>query len=116
MASLVSTEARRAAPGACRSLILAASVRIIRIIRTGGVMKAARKKLTITVEREVYEGLHQKVGRGQISAFLNSLARPHVVQHDIEEAYREMAHDRAREAEAEEWAENLVGDIGDEAG
>lgn len=35
-------------------------------------------KLTITVEDDVYEGLHRVVGRGQIGRFLANLARPHV--------------------------------------
>ena len=37
------------------------------------------KKLTITVDVDVYEGLHTVIGRRCISRFLNDLARPHVV-------------------------------------
>ena len=74
----------------------------------------AYKKLTITVERPVYEGLHRLVGRGRISAFLNNLARPYVVEEDLENAYAEMAQDEERETEALEWSENLVPDLGDE--
>ena len=74
----------------------------------------AYKKLTITVERPVYEGLHRLVGRGRISAFLNNLARPYVVEEDLEHAYAEMAQDEERETEALEWSENLVTDLGDE--
>lgn len=77
-------------------------------------MRALHKKLTITVEQEVYDGLHQRIGRGQISTFLNSLARSHVVQSEIEAGYREMAADRQRETEAMEWAENLIGDVDNE--
>ena len=72
------------------------------------------KKLTITVEQQVYEGLHRVIGRGQISRFLNTLARPHVIEEDMEEAYREMARDEEREAEAMEWSENLLRDGQDE--
>jgi len=78
-------------------------------------MRAVHKKLTITVEEEVYDGLHQIIGRGQISTFLNSLARAHVVQPEIEAAYQEMAAERERETEADEWTENLIGDIDNEA-
>jgi hypothetical protein len=78
-------------------------------------MEHTHRKLTITVEPEVYEGLHRRIGRGQISAFLNSLARPHVVKEDQQAAYRAMAEDREREAEAAEWVENLAGDGVDEA-
>ena len=72
------------------------------------------KKLTITVEDEVYEGLHSIIGRRRISRFLNDLARPHVTRQELAEAYRAMAADESREREAAEWVENLTGDIADE--
>jgi predicted CopG family antitoxin len=68
------------------------------------------KKLTITVSEAVYEGLHRNIGRGRISQFIERLARPHVVPLDIEASYREMASDEAREDEALEWSEGLIGD------
>ena len=73
------------------------------------------KKLTITVDDEVYDGLYRRVGPRRISRFLEALARPHVIDADLEAAYREMAADEVREAEAEEWVEGLVGDVADEA-
>ena len=72
------------------------------------------KKLTITVDENVYRGLHRVVGRRRISKFIESLVRPHVLQDDLVAAYREMAEDEAREAEAQEWAEATVGDSADE--
>lgn len=72
------------------------------------------KKLTITVDDDVYEGLHRRVGRRRISRFLNNLARPHVSEADVAAAYREMAADEEREYEALEWVEALVEDIADE--
>jgi predicted CopG family antitoxin len=72
------------------------------------------KKLTITVDDEVYAGLHSIVGRRRISRFLNDLARPHVLRSDLTEGYRAMAADEEREREAAEWVENLTGDIADE--
>ena len=74
----------------------------------------ARRKLTITVDEEVYEGLHRVVGRRRISHFLTELARPHVVQDDLEAGYRAMAADDEREHEAAEWIEGLIGDVADE--
>ena len=74
-----------------------------------------RRKLTITVSEEVYKGLHAKIGAGRIGKFLDSLARPHVVDDDLEQAYKAMATDRSREAEALEWSENLASDAADEA-
>lgn len=63
------------------------------------------KKLTITVDEGVYEGLHQVIGRRRISQFIEDLVRPHVLCPELSEAYREMAADEAREREAHEWVE-----------
>jgi len=72
------------------------------------------KKLTITVDDEVYAGLHSVIGRRRISRFLNDLARPHVLQAELAEGYKAMAADEEREREAREWVENLTADIADE--
>ena len=74
------------------------------------------KKLTITVDDDVYEGLYQVIGRRRISRFLNDLARPHVMVHDLIEGYRAMAVVEEQEREAQEWVENLAGDVADECG
>ena len=73
-----------------------------------------QKKLTITVDAEVYDGLHAVIGRRRISRFLNDLARPHVTAHDLAAGYAAMAADEAREQEAQEWAEPLISDVADE--
>ena len=73
-----------------------------------------RRKLTITVDEDVYEGLHRVVGRRRISHFLSELARPHVVQDELEMGYRAMAADEERELEATEWIEGLIGDVADD--
>ncbi len=71
------------------------------------------KKLTITVDAEVYEGLHRVIGRRRISRFLNGLARPHVVGQELSAGYAAMAADEARETEAEAWSEGIFPDAGD---
>ncbi len=73
-----------------------------------------QKKLTVTIDEEVYEGLHKHIGRRKISKFIEELARPHVVRPNLESAYAEMAKDRKREKEAIEWAEVTFKDAGDE--
>jgi hypothetical protein len=73
-----------------------------------------QKKLTITVDTDVYDGLHAVIGRRKISRFLSDLARPHVVGKDLRAGYAAMAADETRESEASEWAESLVGDVADE--
>lgn len=70
-----------------------------------------QKKLTITVDEEVYEGLHRTIGPRRISNFIQELVRPHVVRTNLETAYAEMALDAEREEEAVEWAETTFKDI-----
>jgi hypothetical protein len=74
-----------------------------------------QKKLTITVEEDVYEGLQRVVGHRKIGKFLEDLARPLVVRDQLEAGYEAMAADRAREEEALEWAEATCGDANREA-
>ena len=74
-----------------------------------------QKKLTITVDQRVYDGLHNVIGRRRISRFIESLVRPYVVGKDLEVAYQQMAQDEAREAEALEWAEATAIEVADEA-
>ena len=73
-----------------------------------------RKKLTITIHEEVYAGLHDIIGRRNISQFIESLIRPHVIDKDLEAAYCQMAQDQEREAEALEWIEGTLGEVSDE--
>jgi len=72
------------------------------------------KKLTITVDDDVYDGLRRTIGQRRISRFLNDLARPHVMPGKLAEGYRAMAADEAREREASEWVDNLTSDVADE--
>ena len=74
-----------------------------------------RRKLTITMDEQVYEGLRDVVGRRRISRFIEDLVRPHVLSRDLEAAYMQMAQDEAREVEAMEWVEATIGDVRDEA-
>ena len=72
------------------------------------------KKLTITVDEEVYEGLHRVIGRQRISQFIEGLVRPHVLDAELSAAYRQMAADESREAEALAWSEGTIKDVADE--
>ncbi len=72
------------------------------------------KKLTISIDEKVYEGLHSVIGRGNISSFIERLARPYVIKADLKKAYKRMADDRSREAEAEAWLEAFVEETLDE--
>jgi hypothetical protein len=77
-------------------------------------MDRMQKKLTLTLDPEVYEGLHRTIGRGHISQFIESLVRPHVIEADLEAEYAAMAADEASEQEALGWAEAMIGDVADE--
>ena len=72
------------------------------------------RKLTITIDEEVYSGLQRVVGAGRISNFIEQLVRPHVLKEDLREGYRAMARDAQRERLAMEWSEGLIGDLSNE--
>ena len=75
-----------------------------------------QKKLTVTIDEEVYDGLRTVVGPGRISRFIEDLVRPHVIKKAMYAAYEEMAADQIRESEAMEWAEGMLEEPDDEAG
>lgn len=75
-----------------------------------------QKKLTVTIDEEVYKGLREVIGPRKISRFIEELVRPHVVRKDLYAAYQDMGADEVREAEALEWAEATIGDVNDETG
>ena len=74
-----------------------------------------QKRMTISIDEAVYEGLVRVVGRRKISRFIEDLARPHVVNDDLADGYRAMAADTERERDALEWSEALVGDAANAA-
>lgn len=72
------------------------------------------KRMTITLDEAVYEGLYRTVGKRRISQFIEDLVRPHVLDTSLDDGYRAMAADQEREAEAREWSNALVKDVSDE--
>lgn len=73
-----------------------------------------QKKLTITVDEKVYEGLYKTIGPRKISKFVEELVRPHVIRPNLESAYSQMAKDKKREEKALKWAEATFKDIAHE--
>lgn len=73
-----------------------------------------QKKLTITLDEQVYQGLHSVIGRRRISRFIETIVRPHVLIPDLDAAYQQMAQDEHRETEALEWAESTMADVAEE--
>jgi len=72
------------------------------------------KKMTITLDEQVYDGLYRVVGPRRMSQFIEDLVRPHVIDIALDDGYRAMAEDLEREAEAAEWCNALAGDMRDE--
>ncbi len=64
------------------------------------------KKLTITIDEEVYQGLYRVVGARRISRFIEKLVRPFVM--DLNAAYSDMASEEARERDALIWSESFI--------
>jgi predicted CopG family antitoxin len=73
------------------------------------------KRMTITLDEAVYEGLYRTIGKRHMSQFIEDLVRPHVMDTSLDEGYRAMASDQARESEAQEWCNALAKDLADEA-
>jgi len=69
------------------------------------------KKVTITLDSAVYEGLCRTVGKRRMSQFIEDLLRPHVMGASLEDGYKAMAQDQDREAEATEWTNALSKDV-----
>ena len=74
-----------------------------------------QKRLTITIDQDVYDGLYRVAGKRKISKFIESLVRPYVLDGDLSEGYRQMAADTERESEASEWVESTAAEVSDEA-
>ena len=72
------------------------------------------RKLTLSIDEEVHYGLYAVIGPRRISRFIEKLIRPPVTHRGLDAAYRQMALDQARAAEALEWAEATVGDVRDQ--
>ncbi len=52
-----------------------------------------QKKLTITLDEEVYDGLYRVIGPRRISQFIESVVRPHVVTPNLLHGYEQMGAD-----------------------
>ena len=70
-----------------------------------------QKKLTITIDESVYQGLYNNIGEGKISKFIETLIKPYVLNQELEQEYKNMVADEKEEQEAYEWIEGCIGDI-----
>ncbi len=72
------------------------------------------KRMTITLDEAVYDGLYRTVGKRRMSQFIEDLLKPHVLDTALDAGYRAMAADAEREAEAQAWIDGLIADLADE--
>lgn len=73
------------------------------------------KKMTITLDEAVYDGLYRTIGKRRMSQFIEDLLRPHVMDTALDDGYWAMAADKEREADATAWCNALARDMVDEA-
>ena len=73
------------------------------------------KRMTITLDEAVYEGLNRTIGKRRMSQFIEDLLRPHVLDTSLDDGYLAMAADNEREAEAQDWCNSLAKDMTDDA-
>jgi len=73
------------------------------------------RKLTITVDDDVYEGLHRVVGARKISRFIQDRVRPHLIDEDeLEASYAALAAAEAADPNYGDWDEEPLGDVANE--
>ena len=72
------------------------------------------KKMTISLDEAVYDGLYRTIGKRRISQFIEDLLRPHVLDTALDAGYQAMAADTSREADATAWIKALNKDLADE--
>lgn len=75
-----------------------------------------QKKLTIAIDEQVYDGLYATIDEKRINQFIEKLIRSHVLNQDLESAYRSMASDEQREHQAIDWSKETIRDIDDGKG
>ena len=73
------------------------------------------KRMTITLDEVVYDGLYRTIGKRRMSQFIEDLLRPHVLDTALDDGYRAMAADAERETHAHEWCNALAKDMRREA-
>jgi metal-responsive CopG/Arc/MetJ family transcriptional regulator len=73
------------------------------------------KRMTITLDEAVYDGLNRTIGKRRMSQFIEDLLRPHVLDTSLDDGYKAMGADAARESEANEWCNALAKDMNNEA-
>ena len=69
------------------------------------------RRMTITLDEVVYDGLYRTIGKRRMSQFIEDLLRPHVLDTALDDGYKAMAADAEREADAQAWSNALAMDM-----
>lgn len=72
------------------------------------------KRMTITLDEAVYDGLYRTVAKRKMSQFIEDLLKPLVLDSSLDGGYRAMAADKQREKQAAQWCNALTGDMANE--
>ena len=75
---------------------------------------AIYKRITITLDEAVYDGLYRTVGKRRMGQFIEDLVRPHASVSALDPTYLAIAADDDREGDASERINALAGDSADE--
>jgi hypothetical protein len=74
-----------------------------------------QKKLTLSIDAELYEALHKVAGKRKIGRFIEKIVRPHITLQGLAQAGNQLIQDEKLESEDLLWAGTTVGNSGDEA-
>lgn len=70
------------------------------------------KRVNIYIQDELlWEHFTHLVGRGNVSKWIENTIKPLVDNSDLAISYKQMALDKSREKEAQEWISGTFGDI-----
>ena len=70
-------------------------------MKTAGV---AKRKVTLTLEADVYEAIQKRVGARKVGSYLSRLARSYVTTPALSESYRALAADTVQAVEVADLA------------
>jgi len=70
-----------------------------------------QKKLTLSINAEIYEALHKMAGKRKIGRFIESLVRPHIESFDS--AKERSAQDEEQESAVLPWTGTHGADAGE---
>jgi hypothetical protein len=76
-------------------------------------MFCMHKRMTITLDEAVYDGLTRTIAKRKMSQFIEDVLRPLVLDTSLDGGYRAMAADIEREKQAAEWCNALNADLSD---